>query len=121
MRALPFGVKRVTVLRREPYHETWDQIVFEDNRPRRGSKRLKRAERVVRRLATANANLAVLYLDRHEKSNRRESNGWLHDFRRNIRLALQDAENRRHLMPSPGEAKRPSRPRVITWFRPRHD
>jgi hypothetical protein len=117
MRGLPFGVKRVTVLRRGPYDETWDQIVFEDNRPKRVSKRLKRAERVVRRLATANANLAVLYLERHETSNRRKSNGWLRDFRRNIRLAREDAEDRRQLMTLPGEAKRPSRPRIVARVR----
>jgi len=113
MRGLPFGVRRVTVLRRGPYDETWDQIVYEDNRPKPVSKRLKRAERVVRRIATAHANIAVLYLDRHDRSNRRKRDGWLRDFRRNIRRAHEDAENRREVLALPGESRRSERPRVV--------
>lgn len=113
MRGLPFGVRRVTVLRRGPYDEIWDQIVYEDNRPKPVSKRLKRAERVVRRIAKVNANMAVLYLDEHDKSNRRKRDGWLHDFRRNVRRAREDADDRREVLTLPEESRRTDRPRVI--------
>jgi hypothetical protein len=117
MRGMPFGVKRVTVLRRGPYDEAWDQIVWEDSRVRPGSKRLKRAERVIRRLVTANANMAALYLERHDKSNRRKEDGWLRDIRRNVRLAREDVEDHRQLMALPGEDGGKSRPRVIARIR----
>jgi hypothetical protein len=115
MRGLPFGVRRVTVLRRGPYDETWDQIVYEDNRPKPISKRLKRAERVVRRIAKVNANVAVLYLDEHDKSNRRKRDGWLYDFRRNIRRAREDADDRREVLALP-DSRRDDRPRVIARY-----
>jgi len=116
MRGLPFGVRRVTVLRRGPYDETWDQIVYEDNRPKPVSKRLKRAERVVRQIAKVNANMAVLYLDEHDKSNRRKRDGWLHDFRRNIRRAQEDAGDHREVLALPEESRRGDRPRIIARY-----
>jgi hypothetical protein len=53
-------------------------------RRKRQSLLLRPLERRVRRLAKRELEIAADYLSRHERSNRRKSNGWIRDLRRNV-------------------------------------
>ena len=49
--------------------------LYERQRKRRGSKRMRPFEKALRRMAEAQSTAANSYLDRHERSNRKKKNG----------------------------------------------
>ncbi len=60
----------------------WDR---DDDRPRRRTSRLLRpVERALRNGARRQSRVANIYLDLHERSNRRKRNGWVKDLGRNV-------------------------------------
>jgi hypothetical protein len=77
------GVKRITVLKPQPGGTLVPVAVY-----RRGKKRKRQSlpmlEKLTRRAAEAGAELAGVYLQRHNRSNERSRDGWLRDLQTNV-------------------------------------
>jgi len=56
------------------------------------TKALKPLERLVRKLVKSELAAAKTYLDRHELSNQKKSNGWVKDLGKNLKKAVNAAE-----------------------------
>lgn len=54
---------------------------------RRGSRRYRGLEKLMRRVARATGESSRAYLDRHERSNHKKRNGWVKDLPKNLRKA----------------------------------
>lgn len=87
------GLKRVVVLRREDSDGDYADTIF----GKRGKKRRKRKkqskflspwEKTVRRAAKRQVKASNIYLDRHERSNRKKKNGWIRDLNKNVSKSL---------------------------------
>lgn len=62
-----------------------------EGKRKRQSRTVRPLERAMRKLAQAQANAAMVYLARHERSNRRKRNGWLWDLGTNMTKASRAA------------------------------
>ncbi len=79
------SVKRITVLQKDASGSTIPLVAFRE--PRKGSRRLRPLEKAVRRLNVAQGTAAGVYLEAHERSNRKKRNGWFKDLRKNLARA----------------------------------
>ena len=66
-------------------------VVYRAKTARRGSRRLKPIEKLVRRLVAATGVSAEVYSVRHRTSNEKKKNGWLRDFPKNMMKAQRRA------------------------------
>lgn len=80
-------VKSAVLIKREADGAVAISTVFKAKGKRRGSRRLRPLEKVVRRIGEAASTASDVYLSRHERSNRRKKNGWVKDIGKNIRKA----------------------------------
>jgi len=79
------SVKRVVVLQKDASGATVPFVAFRERR--KGSRRLRPLEKAVRRLNVAQGTTAGVYLESHERSNRKKRNGWFKDLRKNLAKA----------------------------------
>ena len=79
------SVKSIVVLQKDPSGFTTPFVAYRERR--KGSRRLKPLEKVVRRLNIAQGTAAGVYLEAHERSNSRKRNGWFKDLRKNLARA----------------------------------
>jgi len=79
------SVKRITVLRTAASGATIPYVAFQERR--KGSRRLRPLEKAVRRLNVAQGTAAGVYLEAHERSNRKKRDGWFKDLRKNLARA----------------------------------
>ncbi len=79
------SVKRIVVLQKDWSGSTRPFVVFRERR--KGSRNLRPFEKVIRRINVAQGTAAGVYLDAHERSNRKKRNGWFKDLRKNLARA----------------------------------
>lgn len=84
-------VHSITFLKARPDGDYDVTRLTPEGRRRRQSRRLRPLERYMRKMVEAQANAALTYLARHERSNRRKRNGWLWDIGENIYRAGKTA------------------------------
>ena len=75
------SVKRVVVLQKDWTGAARPVVIFRDRR--KGARNLRPFEKAIRRLNVAQGTAAGVYLERHERSNRKKRNGWFKDLRKN--------------------------------------
>lgn len=86
-------VERLTILQKDPESGRLRRsaVYKNDERKKRGSKRLRPFEKFVRRIGKAQARAASVYNARHDRSNRKKRNGWLRDLLPNMSKAQKQA------------------------------
>jgi len=84
-------VESITFLKAKADGSYACQCLTEGGPSKKQSKALKPLERMVRKLVKSEVAAANAYLERHEKSNRRKSNGWLRDIGKNLKKAASTA------------------------------
>ena len=88
---MPRSLKRIVVLE-ERGDAVTPVILYEGPTLRkRSSPALRPIERAVRKMYRAQAAFANSYIERHERSNLREKDGWLKDFGKNMKRSLRTA------------------------------
>lgn len=92
---LPKQVKRI--IRLEPASTggyTPKTIYTQEKSKRKGSRLVQPLERIVRRIAKTNKDIACDYLDRHDCSNTKKKDGWLIDLNSNLMRSHLKSMNR---------------------------
>ena len=86
-------VERVTVLQKDPESGRLRPVAVyrNDRRKKRGSKALRPLEKLVRRLARAEARAVSVYNARHDRSKAKKKNGWIRDLVPNLGKAQRQA------------------------------
>ena len=79
------SVKRITVVQKDASGAPLPVVAFRERR--KGSRRLRPLEKVVRRMNVAQGTAAGVYLEAHERSNRKKRDGWFKDLRKNLARA----------------------------------
>ena len=79
------SVKSIVVLQKDWSGVVRPLSVFRERR--KGSRRLEPLEKAVRRLNVAQGTAAGVYLEGHERSNRKKRDGWFKDLRKNLARA----------------------------------
>ena len=79
------SVKRIVVLQKDWSGGVQPQVVYRDRR--RGARNLRPFEKAIRKLNVAQGTAAGVYLEAHERSNRKKRNGWFKDLRKNLARA----------------------------------
>jgi hypothetical protein len=74
-------IKRITTLGIDSTGNKFIVIddIHNDGSKKKGSKGLRRNEKLIRRLCKGEARHLAVYADRHDRSNRKKKNGWLMD------------------------------------------
>src|SRR5262249_48410792 len=79
------SVVRVVQLQKGAGGEVAPVVVYEKTgRRKKISAPLRPLEKAVRRVVSAQASFADTYLDKHEKSNRKNKDGWVRDMMSNV-------------------------------------
>jgi Family of unknown function (DUF6312) len=94
---LPDSVLKVT--RVEPLGEGRTRAVKvysieESGTRKRSSKRLRTLDKAIRKVLAAEEVAIDSYRELHERSSRREQDGWFHDLRKNLRKAGRRAKKK---------------------------
>ncbi|BBL71302.1 hypothetical protein [Methylogaea oryzae] len=84
-------VKSITFLKAGADGRYECERLTESGSRKKQSKVLKPMERLVRKLVKSELAAAQTYLERHEQSNRRKSNGWLKNMGKNLKQAAKSA------------------------------
>ena len=78
-------VRRITILNRDETGQIVPVVVFDKaRRKKKGTRALRPAERLARRLVEASAIVADNYLGTHKKANKKRRDGWLRDMNVNV-------------------------------------
>ncbi|SMF97323.1 hypothetical protein SAMN02949497_0539 [Methylomagnum ishizawai] len=86
-------VKSVTFLTAQPDGTYQTERLTETGPRKKQAKALRPLERVVRKLVKSELAAAKVYLERHDRSNQRKSNGWLKDLGKNLGKAVKSAKD----------------------------
>jgi hypothetical protein len=94
---LPGSVEKV--LRLEPKGEgkTRQVLVYsveESGKRKKSSRRVRGLDKVIRKMLAAQQTSVSVYQNLHERSSRREKDGWLHDLTKNLRKAGRKAKKK---------------------------
>lgn len=84
-------VESITFLKARGDGTYYSKSLTEAGPSKKQSKGLKPLERMIRKLVKSELAAANTYLERHERSNRRKSNGWLWDMGKNLKKAASTA------------------------------
>lgn len=63
-----------------------------EEEPKKGSRMVRPVDRAVRRMARAQEAMASRYLERHDRSNAKERDGWLRDLNTNVTSAARQGQ-----------------------------
>jgi hypothetical protein len=85
------GVKSVVILEKSPVGEVMATVLHSTKKKKKGSRLLKPAEKLARKMAHANATYAEEYEKQHNKSNRKSRDGWLIDLGKNTFVSARRA------------------------------
>lgn len=86
-------VKSLTFIKKDKSGNIEIERVTSDTCHGRGSKGMKPLERMVRRVVKSEIAAASVYIERHNRSNRSEKDGWIKDFGKNIGKAMKSARD----------------------------
>ena len=80
------GVKRITFLKKDAATGQFAAVavVRQGRRRKKRTRGLRFIEKAVRRLTRAQARMAGVYTERHDRSNRKKRDGWLKDLVPNV-------------------------------------
>jgi len=84
-------VQSVTFLKANPDGTYKTERLTETGSRKKQSGALKPIERMIRKMVKSELAAANTYLERHEKSNQRKSNGWIRDIGKNLKKAASSA------------------------------
>jgi hypothetical protein len=85
---LPKSVKQVLILDNSGKAGS-PVVVYGAENKKKGSKFWRPIEKAARRMAKGQAAAASSYLERHERSNNEEKDGWVHDVRTNFMKSVK--------------------------------
>lgn len=85
-------VKSITFLKAKGDGRYDAERLTEAGRRKKQSRALKPLERLVRKLVRSELAAGKTYIERHEVSNRRKSNGWAKDMGKNLKKAMRAAK-----------------------------
>jgi hypothetical protein len=75
------GVEEVIVLRRDEHGRLRTRTIYKRSKKRKkGTPPVSTVGRVMRKIVSGTESAAKVYLDRHDESNRKKSDGWLRDL-----------------------------------------
>jgi hypothetical protein len=97
MQALRLGknVRRVTVIERDTTGGTTATVLFQGKKSKRKQTQAFRPlEQIVRRIADAQAEAGSVYVARHNRSNRKNRDGWIRDLNLNLTRSSRKAAKR---------------------------
>lgn len=84
------SVRRVVKLDRDGTGALVPTVLYRsETRKKKGSRSMRPLEKVVRRLADAQARASNLYVSRHMRANQKRKDGWLKDLVPNVTRAEQ--------------------------------
>lgn len=85
------SVRRITVLKKDDSGVLRPVLVFKrrDSKRKKGTAPFSYFEKIARRVADAQARSAQSYRARHDRSNRKEKDGWVRDLPINLIRANQ--------------------------------
>ena len=83
------AVRRVLVIDSAPDGSSHITTVYKTKNKKTKKRRLKRAEKLLRRLAMAERAASGIYLKRHRRSGTKHKDGALRDFGRNLGKAMR--------------------------------
>ena len=81
------SLKSAVLVKQEADGSQTIRTVYKEKGKRRVSRRLRPFEKAMRRIGEAASTASNVYLERHEKSNRKKKNGWAKDLGKNISKA----------------------------------
>ncbi len=85
-------VKSITFLKAKSDGRYVSERLTDVGPRKKQSKALKPLERFVRKLVKSELAAAKTYIERHEQSNQKKSNGWVKDIGKNLKKAAKAAE-----------------------------
>ena len=85
-------VKSITFLKPKGDGRYDSQRLTDVGPRKKQAKALKPLERLVRKLVKSELAAAKTYLERHELSNQKKTNGWVKDLGKNLKKAVNAAE-----------------------------
>lgn len=92
MKNMTAGVKRVILLKKNDLGSLAGTVVYEARQKKKKvSEPYRGVEKLMTRVAREQANVAVVYLDRHRRSNEKKKDGWVKDIAKNMRTAFTKA------------------------------
>jgi len=84
------NVEEVIVLRRDEHGRLQTRTIYRrQSKKKRGTPPVSTVGRVVRKIVSGYESAAKVYLDRHDDSNRKKSDGWVRDFSYNTYRAAK--------------------------------
>ena len=96
------GVKKVMVVETGDDGRRTVTTVYEKSRPKKNmTPSMKGVESVVTGASSGLRTFAEDYMERHQESNRRKSDGWVRDFPYNVYCAVNKAAEKLRIYPIP--------------------
>ncbi len=88
------NIRRITILTTDSSGAATPTVIYETKRRKKQSRRLRPAERAVRRAMEAVSVAADDYLQRHERANSKKRDGWLRELHGNVFKAVKKGSKR---------------------------